>query len=95
MRYILALVIAGSGCTPFVDPTPPPGPSALDGGAKACDASCTRYRELKCPEGASTADGHTCEEVCTNASTNGIDLAGPATCTTKAITCEEIRSCSE
>lgn len=77
---------------------PPPIPqdaTTIDGASYTpCDMSCARYRELGCPEGSDTPAGHKCEEVCLNAASRGIDLAGATACTGSASSCEAVRSCS-
>lgn len=92
MRLSLALVLVLVGCQNPTWPVPPP-PAALDAG-EPCATSCERYRQLGCEEGQPTPNGHSCEEVCNNAATKGIDLAGPSSCTADAGSCEAIETCS-
>lgn len=99
----LPLLLA-TACPP--DPEVPVGPkpkpigqdaAVLPDGALAtpCEAVCQAYRGLKCPEGAPTSKGHSCEEVCQNAALHGIDLSGDVNaCIVKAGTCQEVRACS-
>ena len=99
----IPLSLALTACPPVPGPTdqrpPPVGQDAtvLPDGAAAtpCEASGYAYRTLGCPEGADTKKGHSCEEVCTNAAQNGIDLAGASACIVEAASCQEVRACSK
>lgn len=107
MKYMLLVIAALAlwGCPP--EPETPIGPkpkpigqdaAVLPDGALAtpCEAVCAAYRGLECPEGFPTPRGNTCEEVCQNAATHGIDLSGDVNaCIVKASTCREVRACSE
>lgn len=82
-RYGFVLLVAAAACHPTPDP-PPPLP---DGG---CPAMCSHLRSLGCKEGQPTPGGKTCEEVCSNAATQGIDV----TCDggiAAALSCESAR----
>lgn len=96
----LSVFLTACPPVPITDQRPPPvgqDASVLPDGATAspCEASCYAYRTLGCPEGADTKKGHSCEEVCTNAALNGIDLAGATACIVNSGTCQEVRACSK
>jgi hypothetical protein len=104
MRYTvlfaLALGTTAALCTPPEIVNPPPSADAgtadaetPDGPTSPCEAMCVAYRRLGCSEGKPTKQGHACEEVCQNALANGITVAGPATCSNAAQSCEAVRAC--
>lgn len=102
MRLSLALVLftALRACTPLPppDPTPPPAPvtDASDDVLRApCESSCEAYRAFGCTEGEPTKKGTSCEEVCRNALTQNIDIAGSVGCTRAARNCQEVRDCAK
>lgn len=82
---------------PAPEPTPEPTPDPVVvvppvPPTPSCDTACTRFRELKCPEGDPTNDGASCETVCTNMQSTGLivyDLA----CATKITACSGISLC--
>lgn len=78
--------------TPTPAPTPTPPPVVVVPPAPSCDTACTKFRELRCPEGNPTNDGASCETVCTNMQSVGLivyDLA----CASKVKACSEIARC--
>jgi hypothetical protein len=105
MRFVIALTVALSGCTPppftptgptppgFVDiPTPAP-PYDGDGGnglgAIVGDA-CAKLRELHCPEGEPLPSGRTCYEHLVTLSAFA-DV--PASCVAEATSVDRVREC--
>lgn len=86
---LAALLLAGCHTT-----APAPTVEPIDAG-EPCQTACTRYRQFGCDEGKPTPEGHACEEVCNNAASHGILLAGPGACSAAADGCEAIRKCAE
>lgn len=84
-HIVLATLITLSCCTPPpIDPLPPK-PVSPPGSA---EGACRNLRDLHCPDGDPTPDGHTCEEVLEHA------LASDAT-RINAVCLETIKACSD
>lgn len=82
-------------CHPTPQPNPPPGPEPLDAAAgPTCATYCAHVRALGCIQGKPTAEGATCEQVCSNVQTSGyarLDLK----CSTNAADCRAVDRCEE
>lgn len=88
MRWfgVLFVLIA---CAP--SPVPVDVVPSIDAGG--CDGACARLRQLNCPEGNSTPEGASCEQVCRN--TMAVGLVDIGTDCLRAInSCDEQDSCS-
>lgn len=74
-------------------PGPPPEPEAAGGGSSfTCETVCARARELRCSWVKPTAEGHTCEDVCTNIQESNI-TSWNLRCRTRATTCAVMDEC--
>lgn len=95
MQYtslLLALVVLA--CQhPVEIPPVPVVPRAIDEKPDDISRVCNHLRSMQCEAGAPTPEGATCEEVITNAATQGIDLAGDVQCVEASTSCEAADKC--
>lgn len=63
-------------------------------GTPECRSACDRWRELSCAEGEPTPGGAVCEDWCSAAEREGIDLVGPRACSAQADSCSAVTECS-
>lgn len=62
--------------------------------AAECRSACDRWRVLSCAEGEPTPGGAPCEDWCSMAEREGIDLAGPRACSERAESCDAVTACA-
>lgn len=78
--WVLIAALLAVGC---------PGPRSA---RETCAAACSRLAEMRCQEAEPTRRGTTCAEVCENAASEGIDIAGRG-CVESAGSCDAARRC--
>lgn len=92
----LLLVLAFSAChnteSPVL-PTIPIVPRPIPEKPSDIERVCNHLRSMQCEAGKPTPEGATCEEVITNAATQGIDLAGDVACVEAATSCKAADEC--
>lgn len=79
------LMLCGGAC-------PPPPPPRTDPVTEAeCKTACEHFRELACEEAKPTANGVTCEEVCSSMPSNQAYLE----CAATIETCPKLQACPQ